>query len=1092
MSSDKFLLTGGNALNLNNGTVNILGSSIGAKNLAISMPVRTNASRQLVSSLLTINDISGLQAEIDSVITSPHVGVLEATDFKTSAFNSYDAEVTSLKSDTLHHTTTASSTLFSQKVVLPVYDALNFNQHQASTKDYVDNEITSAAVPIINLGSGADVFSSLNAGNNELRSLTSDAKLTVTQNVNDISLTVNEAALIHDSLSGAGSNTHLQIDNAITASTSHIGTANLHYLQTAIDHTVIQNKGSNTHGQIDAFIASKAANSGLASLGSNGKVPLTQISLSNLQYCGTWDVTTNPTQPTGTITSGCYWIVNVTGSSTLTETPAITWDIGNWAIWNGDHWDRVQNADSVSTVAGYTGVVNLTTSDLTDVTITGLATNDVLQYNGSDWVNKTFTSADIASRSLVSTNVTDINNLKAKTNHQSESAGVSTTFAQKLLPNVDNTIDLGSSTLKFKDLHIGKATGLTTPTADTDATNKAYVDEKLSDVLDKWYSPAMTGFTLNGYTVTTNSGNNSWRGFSGSLVSGQWWGTAAVFTLAGNAYDGSAGSHKTGVAPGTWLVMEIPSEKLVYEYTLRMRNDASAPSPVDWTIIYSTDGTNYKVADTVAGVTPVADAVYNIKFTPVNAKFIGVNVTKSNSTSIIIQNLSFEGLEKQVVVNYIDDKFTTLPNPVNPRDAVNQQSITGLVTPTMTSASQDGYTVTASSVWGNSAIFQPWRVFNNLPNEGLQTLQADGNLVGFDYGWSWGSFGGTFDVTTFNATVLNNKFGLNINQEWIQMELPQSVSMKSFKHKARGDNAYNGAIRDFQVLTSTDGITWVVLLTVTGHVQTSRGQEDEWAIDGFGKYIGISITKNNGASALNMGEVFVRGDSFVREYVDEKRLNRWVSPFMTNFRTDSYHITSNATQADFWKLYDGDISTRMGSNGFDASTGNLTTGSNYKSGVSNGIWVVMELPQITEISQYTITPRTNFANHATEWEIIYSLDNSTYSVADTKINQSFADSEIATFNISKIEARYIGINIIKSTLSISVILHELSFSGRSAIATEAFARGLIGKLKSYSRAAMPSNPELGDCVYVHDATGTAVPAFFNGSVWARFDQLGLP
>jgi hypothetical protein len=1054
---------------LTSGHVDAYLQNVRIDNLVGNFPVRTNASNTLVSELIKPSDIDS------AILLNPYIGTMEATNFKTSLFTSINTELTDLNTHTVHQTATAGEVTFGQKIVLPVYDSSNFHANQATSKDYVDGLIatttTHAGTANIHYEQSAiDHTLILNRGSN--------SHAVIDAHIGQSNVHFLENSISHFNIQDRGSNSHVSIDN-------HIADTSLNYLQTAIDHTVIQNIGSNSHTQIDNFISSKGANGGIATLGANGKVPLTQISLSNLMYCGTWDVITYPTQPNGTITAGCYWIVNVSGPSTLTETPAITWYIGNWAIWNGSTWDRIQNADSISTVAGMTGAVNLEASDLTDITITSLATNDILQYDGSNWVNETIANADVASASGLA-------GVVAKTNHQTESAGVSTTFTQKLLPNLDNTIDLGSSALKFKDLHVGKATGLATPTADTDAANKSYVDEKLSDVLDKWYSPAMTGFTLNGYTVTTNSGNNSWRGFSGSLVSGQWWGTAAVFTLTGNAYDGSAGSHKTGVAPGTWLVMEIPSEKLVYEYTLRMRNDASAPSPVDWTIIYSTDGTNYKVADTVAGVVPVADAVYNIKFTPVNAKFIGVNVTKSNSTSIIIQNLSFEGLEKQVVVNYIDDKFTTLRNPVNPRDAVNQQSITGLVTPTMLSASQDGYTVTASSVWSNSAIFQPWRVFNNLPNEGLQTLQADGNLVGFDYGWSWGSFGGTFDVTTFNATVLNNKFGLNINQEWIQMELPQSVSMKSFKHKARGDNAYNGAIRDFQVLTSTDGITWVVLLTVVGHVQTSRGQEDEWVIDGFGKYIGISITKNNGASALNMGEVFVRGDSFVREYVDEKRLNRWVSPFMNNFRTDSYHITSNATQADFWKLYDGDTNTRMGSNGFDAATGNLITGSNYKSGVSNGIWVVMELPQITEISQYTITPRTNFPNHATEWEIIYSLDNSTYSVADTKINQSFTDSEIATFNITKISAKYIGVNILKSTLSVSVILHELSFSGRSAIATEAFARGLIGKLKSYSRAALPLNAELGDCVYVHDATGSAVPAFFNGSVWARFDQLGVP
>lgn len=57
-----------------------------------------------------------------------------------------------------------------------------------------------------------------------------------------------EANIVHQNLSGAGSNTHAQIDN-------HIGDGSIHFTQASIDHTAIQNIGTNSHTDIDNHIA---------------------------------------------------------------------------------------------------------------------------------------------------------------------------------------------------------------------------------------------------------------------------------------------------------------------------------------------------------------------------------------------------------------------------------------------------------------------------------------------------------------------------------------------------------------------------------------------------------------------------------------------------------------------------------------------------------------------------------------------------------------------------------------------------------------------------------------------------------------------
>ena len=62
--SDKFLNTGGGAINLSNGTTTIFGSTIGAINLEPSQPLKTNSVKQIVSEKLDIADVNNLQSEL--------------------------------------------------------------------------------------------------------------------------------------------------------------------------------------------------------------------------------------------------------------------------------------------------------------------------------------------------------------------------------------------------------------------------------------------------------------------------------------------------------------------------------------------------------------------------------------------------------------------------------------------------------------------------------------------------------------------------------------------------------------------------------------------------------------------------------------------------------------------------------------------------------------------------------------------------------------------------------------------------------------------------------------------------------------------
>ena len=102
-----------------------------------------------------------------------------------------------------------------------------------------------------------------------------------------------------------------------------------------------------------------------------------------VNYEGTWNASTNtPTLVSSVGTKGDYYVVSVTGSTNLNG--ITTWTQGDWAIFNGTAWEKVDNTDLVTSVAGRTGAVTLTTADISGLgTIATQAASNVSITGGS-------------------------------------------------------------------------------------------------------------------------------------------------------------------------------------------------------------------------------------------------------------------------------------------------------------------------------------------------------------------------------------------------------------------------------------------------------------------------------------------------------------------------------------------------------------------------------------------------------------------------------------------------------------------------------------------------------------------------------------
>jgi len=107
-----------------------------------------------------------------------------------------------------------------------------------------------------------------------------------------------------------------------------------------------------------------------------------------LVYQGTWNASTNnPTLTSSVGTKGDYYVVSVAGSTNLDGTTL--WGIGDWAVFNGSIWQKVDGGDSgnfvnisVSALTGYmyaNGTANVSAS--TTIPNSGLANSTLTLGN---------------------------------------------------------------------------------------------------------------------------------------------------------------------------------------------------------------------------------------------------------------------------------------------------------------------------------------------------------------------------------------------------------------------------------------------------------------------------------------------------------------------------------------------------------------------------------------------------------------------------------------------------------------------------------------------------------------------------------------
>jgi hypothetical protein len=130
--------------------------------------------------------------------------------------------------------------------------------------------------------------------------------------------------------------------------------------------------------QLNAKINSteKGAANGVATLDAGGKVPVSQLPNSVMEYLGAWNASTNsPTLADGIGNNGDVYRVSVTGTQNL-GSGSITFAVGDFVIYNGSIWQRSPASD-----LGLYALANLS-----NLSVSGLASQSLLVGSSSSAV----------------------------------------------------------------------------------------------------------------------------------------------------------------------------------------------------------------------------------------------------------------------------------------------------------------------------------------------------------------------------------------------------------------------------------------------------------------------------------------------------------------------------------------------------------------------------------------------------------------------------------------------------------------------------------------------------------------------------------
>jgi hypothetical protein len=360
--------------------------------------------------------------------------------------------------------------------------------------------------------------------------------------------------------------------------------------------------------QINNLIPSQTGQAGKF-LTTNGSVLSWASVAGGLSYQGTWNASTNtPTLASGVGTNGYYYIVATAGSTNL---DGITdWQIGDWLMFNGTVWQKIDQSNLVTSVNSQTGAVVLTTANINEGTNlyyldsrarTALSAGTGISYDNTTGVI-TNSSPDQTVALTAGTGISTSGTYPNFTITNSDRGSSQNIFKNVAVAGQNTVVaDTNDDTLT-----LASGTGITITTNDsTDTvtiTNSA-PDQTVS--LTGAGTTSITG-TYPNFTVTSNDQ------YVGTVTSVGGTGTVNGITLTGTVTSSgnlTLGGTLSGVSLTTQVTGTLPiANGGTGQTTANAAFNALAPSQTSQSGKYlTTDGTNTSWATINAGASLTND-----------------------------------------------------------------------------------------------------------------------------------------------------------------------------------------------------------------------------------------------------------------------------------------------------------------------------------------------------------------------------------------------------------------------------------------------------------------------------------------------------
>jgi hypothetical protein len=165
-----------------------------------------------------------------------------------------------------------------------------------------------------------------------------------------------------DGLDGVGvQNAYIDFDNSLVIVLTSGQEINAGFLSQETKDAVVATfkQGAQT---INELLPNQTGNAGKYLTTDGTNISWASIA-GGLSYQGTWNASTNtPTLASGVGTNGYYYITATAGSTNL---DGITdWQIGDWLMFNGTVWQKIDQSNLVTSVNGQTGAVSLDAADV--------------------------------------------------------------------------------------------------------------------------------------------------------------------------------------------------------------------------------------------------------------------------------------------------------------------------------------------------------------------------------------------------------------------------------------------------------------------------------------------------------------------------------------------------------------------------------------------------------------------------------------------------------------------------------------------------------------------------------------------------------